>query len=158
MRRWLRKISGQVKYWSLLSTVTDNHNSSVDVLVGHNPVSVISAQPKQAKRKLGRPRKETASQPPPVKKPRGRPRKDPSSLPSRGRGWGSWKVNNCSQPDSVGRVQGGTPTVSCSVQTGGGGGGREYCRLKDVILYFTIVTNFNIVNKWLAKWFGIQIR
>ena len=64
-----------------MSTVTDNHNSSVSVLVGHNPVSVISAEPvqpvrEQAKRKRGRPRKETASQPPPVKKPRGRPRKD----------------------------------------------------------------------------------
>ena len=52
---------------------------------------MISAEPvqpvrEQAKRKRGRPRKETASLPPPVKKPRGRPRKDPSSLPSQGRG------------------------------------------------------------------------
>ena len=28
----------------MISTVTDNHNSSVNVLVGHNPVSVISAE------------------------------------------------------------------------------------------------------------------
>ena len=56
------------------------------------------------------------------------------------------KKNISAESSDSGTVQGGRPTVSCSVQTGGGGGGREYCRLKVVILYFTIVTNFNIVN------------